>query len=48
MLQLDYMMEGRYEVASIIGVIVVMMTVGVALLARLFSARLGVRPSQVV
>ena len=43
MLQLDYMIEGRYEVASVVGVIVVLMTVGVALVARLVGLHLGVR-----
>jgi len=43
MLQLDYMVEGRYETASVVGVIVIFMTIGVAILARLFGLRLGVR-----
>ena len=40
-LQLDYMTGGQYEAASVVGFIVVMMTVGVALLARAFGMRLG-------
>jgi len=40
-LQLDYMSGGQYEAASVAGLIVVMMTVGVALLARAFGFRLG-------
>jgi iron(III) transport system permease protein len=36
-LQLDYMAEGRYEVASVVGVVVVIMTIGVCLLARCFG-----------
>lgn len=40
-LQLDYMAEGRYEVASVVGVVVVVMTIGVCLLARCFG--LGTR-----
>ena len=43
MLQLDYMVEGRYETASVVGVIVIFMTIGVAILARVFGLRLGVR-----
>ena len=43
LLQLDYMIEGRYEAAAVISVIVVIMTTGVAFLARLLGLRLGVR-----
>jgi len=43
MLQLDYMVEGRYETASVAGVIVIAMTIGVALLARGFGLRLGIK-----
>lgn len=43
MLQLDYMVEGRYETASVVGVIVIVMTIGVALIARLSGLRLGLR-----
>ena len=43
LLQLDYMIEGRYEAAAVISVIVVVLTTGVAFLARLLGLRLGVR-----
>jgi len=43
MLQLDYMVEGRYETASVAGVIVIAMTIGVALVARGFGLRLGIK-----
>jgi iron(III) transport system permease protein len=43
LLQLDFMVEGRYEAAAVVGVIVVLLTTGIALLARVFGLRLGVR-----
>jgi iron(III) transport system permease protein len=43
LLQLDYMIEGRYEAAAVISVVVVVMTTGIAFLARLLGLRLGVR-----
>ena len=43
MLQLDYMVDGRYEAAAVVGVIVMLLTSGVALLARLFGLKLGIR-----
>ena len=43
MLQLDYMVDGRYEAAAVVGVIIMLLTSGVALLARLFGLRLGMR-----
>ena len=43
LLQLDFMVEGRYEAAAVVGVIVVVLTTGIALLARIFGLRLGVR-----
>ena len=43
LLQLDYMIEGRYEAAAVISVVVVVLTTGVAVLARLLGLRLGVR-----
>ena len=43
LLQLDYMVEGRYEAASVVGMIVVVMTIGVAILARLAGARIGIK-----
>jgi iron(III) transport system permease protein len=44
-LQLDFMVDGRYESASVIGVIIMLMTVGVALIARLLGLRIGVNQS---
>ncbi len=41
LLQLEYMVEGRYEAASVIGAVVVVVTVGIALLAYIFGFRLG-------
>jgi iron(III) transport system permease protein len=41
-LQLDFMVDGRYESASVIGVIIMLMTVGVALVARVLGLRIGV------
>jgi iron(III) transport system permease protein len=43
LLQLDFMVEGRYEAAAVVGVIVVLLTTGIALVARIFGLRLGVR-----
>jgi len=43
MLQLDYMVDGRYEAAAVVGIIVLLLTTGVALLARLFGLRIGIR-----
>ena len=43
MLQLDYMVDGRYEAAAVVGVIVMLLTSGVALFARLFGLKLGIR-----
>ncbi len=40
-LQLEYLVEGRYEAASIVGLIVVVVTVGVAFAARQFGFSLG-------
>jgi iron(III) transport system permease protein len=41
LLQLQYLIEGRYEAASVVGFIVVVVTVGVAFLARTYGFRLG-------
>ncbi|OGQ84021.1 MAG: hypothetical protein A3F90_14615 [Deltaproteobacteria bacterium RIFCSPLOWO2_12_FULL_60_19] len=41
MLQLDFMADARYEAAAVVGTIVVLLTVGVALVARLFGLRVG-------
>lgn len=42
MLQLDYMVDGRSEVAAVLGVLVVLLTVGVATLARRAGRRFGI------
>ncbi|MCH8268690.1 MAG: ABC transporter permease subunit, partial [Acidobacteria bacterium] len=42
MLQLDYMADGRYEAAAVVGMIVMLLTCGLALLARLFGLKLGI------
>jgi iron(III) transport system permease protein len=41
LLQLQYMTGGHYESAAVIGVIVVVLTTGVALVARGFASRFG-------
>lgn len=41
LLQLQYLIEGRYEAASVVGFIVVVVTVGVAFLARTYGFRIG-------
>jgi iron(III) transport system permease protein len=43
LLQLDYMVEGRYEAAAVIGVLVTILTTGVALLARVLGSRFGLQ-----
>ncbi len=45
MLQLDYMADARYEAAAVVGTVVVLLTVGVALLARHFGLRVGLHQS---
>jgi len=42
LLQLDFMTEGRYEAAAVVGVLVVVITTGVALTARLLSRDSGI------
>ncbi len=42
MLQLDYMVDGRFEVAAVLGVIVVFLTIGVAIVARQLGRRFGI------
>jgi iron(III) transport system permease protein len=42
LLQLDYMVDGRYEVAAVVGMIVVMLTIGVAIMARMLGRRFGI------
>ena len=41
LLQLDFMVEGRYESAAVVGVIVVAMTTGIAFIARFLGLRVG-------
>ncbi len=43
MLQLDYMVDGRSEVAAVLGVLVVLLTIGIAVLARIVGRRFGIR-----
>ncbi|NDA46097.1 MAG: ABC transporter permease subunit [Alphaproteobacteria bacterium] len=43
MLQVDYMVDGRYEPAAIVGVLIVAMTLGMAFLARIIANRIGIR-----
>jgi iron(III) transport system permease protein len=42
LLQLDFLVESRYESAAVIGIIVVAMTTGVALIPRLLGLRTGI------
>jgi iron(III) transport system permease protein len=43
LLQLDLLAQGNYEAAAVIGVIVVLLTTGVALMARLGGLRVGIQ-----
>ena len=43
MLQLDYMVDGNYESAAIAGVFIVILTIGVAIIAKLIGKRVGIR-----
>jgi iron(III) transport system permease protein len=43
LLQIDYMIDGQYEAASIVGVFIVAMTWGVAMIARGVGRRFGFR-----
>jgi iron(III) transport system permease protein len=42
LLQLDYMIAGRYESAAVVATIVTLLSTGVAVLARLLGLRLGI------
>lgn len=42
LLQLDYMIAGRYESAAVVATIVMVLSTGVALLARIFGLRVGI------
>jgi hypothetical protein len=37
------MVDGQYEAAAVVGVIVVILTTGVAIMARALGLRLGIR-----
>ena len=43
MLQIDYMTDGQYEPAAIVGVLIVLLTFGVAVAARAISRKFGYR-----
>jgi len=43
LLQLDFMVSGRYESATVVATIVMLLTTGVALVARIFGLRIGIR-----
>ena len=43
LLQFEQVMSGRLEEASIVGIVVVLLTVGVAIVARIFGFRVGMR-----
>jgi iron(III) transport system permease protein len=43
LLQIDYMIDGQYEAASIVGVFIVLLTWGVAMIARGIGRRFGFR-----
>ena len=43
LLQLDLLAQGNYEGAAVVGVIVVLLTTGVALVARLGGLRVGIQ-----
>jgi iron(III) transport system permease protein len=40
-LQLDYMAQGRFELASVVACLILFMTVGMAIIARVFGYRGG-------
>jgi iron(III) transport system permease protein len=42
LLQVDFLVDSRYESAAIIGIIVVVLTTGIALIARLLGLRAGI------
>jgi ABC-type Fe3+ transport system permease subunit len=43
MLQLDHMIDGQFEEASVVGAIIVFMTLGIAIAARRLGLNLGIR-----
>ena len=42
LLQLDFLVESRYESAAVVGIIVVALTTGVGLISRLLGLRVGI------
>lgn len=42
LLQLDFLIDSRYESAAVVGIIVVLLTTGIALLSRLLGLRAGI------
>jgi len=42
LLQLDFLVESRYESAAVVGIIVVALTTGIALISRLLGLRTGI------
>ena len=43
LLQLDYMVEGRYEAGAVASLVVIIMSTGLALVARVMGLRIGIR-----
>ncbi len=43
LLQLDYMIQGRYGPAAVISFVVILMSTGLATVARIFGLRVGIR-----
>ena len=43
LLQLDYMVEGRYETAAVASFVVIILSTGIALLARALGLRVGIK-----
>jgi iron(III) transport system permease protein len=43
LLQLDYMMDGNYEPAAVVSIFVIALTTGIALIARAFGLKMGIR-----
>jgi ABC-type Fe3+ transport system permease subunit len=42
LLQLDFLVDSRYESAAVVGIIVVLLTTGVALILRVIGLRTGI------
>lgn len=43
LLQLDYMMDGNYEPAAVVSIFVIVLTTGIALIARSLGLKMGIR-----